>query len=259
MLLPHQRQLIDTLKAAKVILATDLDGTFLGGSDQDRENLYSYLAGQTHTALIFVTGRDKAHIKTLIEDEGIPRPKLIIADVGTSVLDGDSFEPVAALEDWIDGHWPGDAAAQDILKDHDHHLTLQDVFGGRRRSYFISDRGKAYEAKGAVEAAGYDAIVSDDTYFDVLPRGIQKGPTLLRVIETFGLEHGRVLAAGDTLNDLSLFNTGLKSVAVGNREPDLDAALPDTPNILKASAPGAAGILEALTHFDMHFQLELNP
>jgi len=253
---PNQQKLAEQVKNADAVLATDLDGTFLGGSPAQRLELYDYLSDQAHTALIFVTGRDKDHVRHLIENEGVPRPQFVIGDVGTSVLDGHDLAPVGPVEDWIDSHWQGDALAQDILARHDDHLTLQDVYGGRRRSYFISDRDKAYTAKADVEAAGYDAIVSDDTYFDVLPRGIQKGPTLLKVIELLGILPEKVLAAGDTLNDLSLFKTGLKSVAVGNREPDLDAALPNGSHILRAKAHGAAGIMEALRHFEFHQQME---
>lgn len=256
MLLAHQEPLVGRMKAARAVLATDLDGTFLGGSAEQRSHLYSYLEQCPHTALIFVTGRDIAHVEKLIVEDGVPRPQIIIADVGTTVVDGHTFQPIKAVDVWIEQHWQGDEKARDVLKAHDDHLTLQDVYGGRRRSYFISDVRKAYEAKAAVEAAGYDGIVSDDTYFDVLPRGIHKGATLLKLIDVLGLAPEHILAAGDTLNDLSLFHTGLKAVAVGNREPDLDAQLPDAPHVYRAAAPGTAGILEALKNFNLYFEPE---
>lgn len=256
MLSPTQHRLAQQVQNARFILATDLDGTFLGGSDDDRAALYDYLTDQSHTALVFVTGRDKDHVRHLIESQGVPRPHFVIGDVGTSVLDGRDLLPVQPVEAWIDRHWNGDEKARAALRDHEQHLTLQDNFGGRRRSYFISDRDKAYEAKAAVECAGYDAIVSDDTFFDVLPRGIQKGPTLRKLIEIFGLDGSKVLAAGDTLNDLSLFQSGLKSVAVGNREPDLDSALPKHEHVYRARGFGAAGIIEALQFFEFYVTAE---
>lgn len=246
-----QHRLVSHVRSARAILATDLDGTFLGGSVADRRALYEYLTDQEHTALIFVTGRDQAHVEHLINDAGIPRPQFVIGDVGTSVYDGENFSPVVPVEEWIDAHWQGDDDARTALKVHEDHLQLQDVYGGRRRSYFISDSDKAYAAKRAVETAGYDAIVSDDTYLDVLPRGVQKGPTLLKLIDVLGLDATKVLASGDTLNDLSLFKTGLASVAVGNSEADLLKSLPDSNKIYRATGHGAAGILEALKHFNL--------
>lgn len=55
--------------------------------------------------------------------------------------------------------------------------------------------------------------------------------------------------AGDTLNDLSMFDTGLAGVAVGNREAALDAAIQQHGNVYRSPHPGAAGVLDALQRF----------
>ena len=41
-----------------LILATDLDGTFLGGSDSQRRRLYDAISARPDALLVFVTGRD---------------------------------------------------------------------------------------------------------------------------------------------------------------------------------------------------------
>ena len=46
-----------------LILATDLDGTFLGGSDEQRHDLYEHLNQRDDALLIFVTGRDLDFIR----------------------------------------------------------------------------------------------------------------------------------------------------------------------------------------------------
>ena len=56
-----------------------------------------------------------------------------------------------------------------------------------------------------------------------------------------------MLTAGDTLNDLSLFETGLPGVVVGNAEPALLARVTGLPNLHLSTLPGAAGILDALS------------
>lgn len=48
------------------------------------------------------------------------------------------------------------------------------------------------------------------------------------------------------MNDLSLFETGLKGVAVGNAEPRLREAIADFDNVYRATRAGAGGILEAI-------------
>ena len=61
-----------------------------------------------------------------------------------------------------------------------------------------------------------------------------------------GVPASDVLTAGDTLNDLSMFESGLPSVVVGNAEPRLRAALPTSEQVYHATRAGAGGILEAL-------------
>ena len=49
-----------------LVLATDLDGTFLGGSETARRRLYSWIeANRDEVGLIFVTGRDPGFIRDL--------------------------------------------------------------------------------------------------------------------------------------------------------------------------------------------------
>ncbi len=70
-----------------------------------------------------------------------------------------------------------------------------------------------------IRSHGADVVVSDNRYLDVLPPGVNKGSTLLALLEWLEIGHGSVVTAGDTLNDLAMFETGLKGVMVGNAEP----------------------------------------
>ena len=240
-----------TLAARRLLLAVDLDGTFLGGSDAERRALYGFVeARRDEIALAFVTGRDIPFASSVPAVFGTPQPDLIIGDVGTSVVTAPDWRPHAEIESWIDGCWPGPDHAGAILANRSG-IDLQDVFGGRRLSYFYRDRGQADAAAREIEEAGYTALMSAGIFFDVLPRGVDKGQTLLKLLEHEGIARERVLCAGDTMNDLSLFSTGLKSVAVANAEPDLKAALKSFTNVYMATREGAGGILEAIEHFEI--------
>ena len=237
---------------AGLILATDLDGTFLGGSQAQRHALYQALDRRDDVLLIFVTGRDIDFLRDLVEQPGMPQPDLIIGDVGTSVWDTATWEPIEALEQDIRTRWD-DASARvlDLLAG-EPGLTLQPTPFRHRVSYYYDPRQLRQETLRKVQDAGFDWLLSADTYFDVLPRGIQKGPTLMRLIERLNLAAERVLVAGDTLNDLSLFQTGLKGVAVGNSEPKLLEAIAEFDWVHRARGEGAAGIAEAISHFGLH-------
>ena len=233
-----------------VVLATDLDGTFLGGDDAARAALYDWIGQhRDELVLIFVSGRGQAFMRELAGTLPV-RPDHCIGDVGTSVHSGPQLEPLRAVEDWLDEAWPQHAHATigDAMRAHPQLLEQQGC-GGRRRSYLYRDAAAAAKAAADIELLGFDTLVSDGRFFDVLPRGVQKGPTLLRTLAALGLPPHRTLVAGDTLNDLSMFDTGLSGVAVGNREPELDRALASHANVYRARAAGAAGVLDALERF----------
>jgi HAD superfamily hydrolase (TIGR01484 family) len=234
----------------KTILATDLDGTFLGGTDAQRAELYDWiLARRDEIVLIYASGRSLTAMQDVLT--GLPlQPDHIIADVGTSFYTGPQYLPHDGMEDWFDGCWATDARERihAVLQSHPH-LQAQPQIEGRRISCFYTDEALALAARDAVEPLGFDVLLSDNLYFDVLPRGVQKGPTLLRTLQALNLSPERTLVAGDTLNDLSLFQTGLAGVAVANREPLLSAAIADLAHVHQSELEGAAGVLEALRRF----------
>lgn len=234
----------------RTILATDLDGTFLGGSVEQRAALYDWIAqNREHIVLIFVSGRGQDFMRQLASELPV-RPDHLIGDVGTSVSTGPDYEPLHAVEQWLDANWPEDAVDHiDRAMQQHPMLRPQPIVGGRRRSYFYDDHAHALHAREDVQRLGYDTLISDNQYFDVLPRGVQKGPTLLRTLAALRLPAQRTLVAGDTLNDLSMFQTGLAGVAVGNREAALDAAIQNNKNVYRSPHPGAAGVLDALRRF----------
>ncbi|MGE0740370.1 MAG: HAD family hydrolase [Hyphomonadaceae bacterium] len=239
------------LRERDLLLAVDLDGTFLGGSVQDRRALYDLIRmNRSAIALVFVTGRDIAFATGLAHYSEAPAPDIVIGDVGTSVVIGPEWTPHVEVEKWIDNNWPGPERAALLLSGRCA-LAPQRIFGGRRLSYFYANHADAMRAAADVEAAGYQALMSANVFFDVLPPGVNKGATLLKLIEHEGFARERVLCAGDTMNDLSLFETGLRSVAVGNAEAALRHAIADLDNVYSARRHGAGGIVEALNHFDL--------
>lgn len=231
----------------QTILATDLDGTFLGGNAAERAALYDWIGQRRdEVVLIYVTGRSLTTMRDVLEELPL-QPDHIISDVGTAVHFGAERAPLPALEHWLDAGWPSHtpATVRSILARHPH-LQEQPVVEGRRVSCFYSDEALAGAARTELEAAGYDVLLSAERFFDVLPRGVQKGPTLLRTLSALQLPLERTLVAGDTLNDLSLFQTGLQGVIVANREPLLAEAAQGLSNVHWSEKEGAAGVLDAL-------------
>lgn len=227
------------------MLATDLDGTFLGGRQADRLSLYRAIRASTDVQLVFVTGRGAESVLPLLSDPLVPDPDYIIADVGATVLHGDGRRPVTPLQWELSTRWVGMDPILQALHDMPS-LVRQQVPQERRCSYYLDDAGLLDEIRERLAHLEVDVLYSADRYLDVLPRGISKGDTLRRLAAHLGVADDEVVVAGDTLNDLSLFDTGYRGVVVGQAEPALLQATAGRPHVHHASAPGAGGILEVL-------------
>ena len=243
----------------QLVLATDLDGTFLGGSDDARRDFYAWIeANRDRVGLIFVTGRDPAFITSLTRDKGVPRPAYVVGDVGTTIAQvaaDHTLTPIPALEEEIADAWDDAGARVRAALSGAPGLTLQPTDFRYRVSYDLDADRFDPSVRDRMHALGFDTLVSDNRYFDVLPRGISKGPSLRRLLDYLGVPHARALAAGDTLNDLSMLTAGLPAVAVGNAEPALRRALDGHDHVYQARAHGVEGIAEAigaLRMLDMH-------
>ncbi|MFW2542007.1 HAD-IIB family hydrolase [Primorskyibacter sp. 2E107] len=244
------------IAARRFTLATDLDGTFLGGSDADRQTLYRWIEdNRDSVGLIFVTGRDPEFIMEMCREKGLPWPEYVVGDVGTTIAhvrsDG-HVEPIPALEEDIAKIW-GDAGAR-VKAALDGHpgLTLQPTAFRYRVSYDLNAAAFDDSAKSLVEDMGFDWLISDDRYFDVLPKGISKGPSIRRLVQHLEIPENVVLCAGDTLNDLSMLASGLPAVAVGNSETALITELRGCKSVYSAQAHGAGGIMEAINALNLH-------
>lgn len=231
-----------------MLLATDLDGTFLGGESHDRHQLYQLINAHPDIRLVFVTGRGLESVMPLLADPAIPRPEFIICDVGATVVHGDSLTPVYDVQGEIDRLWPGEHAIAQALESIAG-LTRQDVPQERRCSYFCEPGAVTDDVLAIGEQLNCDVLYSAGLYLDFLPRGVNKGSTLTALIKHLGVAAQDVLVAGDTLNDLSMYQQDFVGVCVGESEEGLLAQTAQNARVLHAMAAGAGGILEAISHF----------
>lgn len=237
-----------------MVLATDLDGTFLGGTDRTRKTLYDWLRAQApRTRLIFVTGRDPDFISELCANNEIPAPEYVIGDVGTTIarFAQGRVQPICELEAPIADLWRGHG---ETVRERLHGISglkLQTTSFRYRLSY---EYGAGFVAESLDVLAGLnvDVLISHGCFVDILPKGISKGPSLLRLIAHLGLPADRVLVAGDTLNDLSMFQTGLHGAVVGGAESELLVATRGLSRAHHCVQAGAGGIIEAIRAFGLH-------
>jgi len=231
-----------------MLLATDLDGTFLAGDPEDRLSLYQTIAAHPEIKLAYVTGRSLEAVLPLLADPTLPQPDYIIADVGATLVHGDSLQPIQQLQSVVDARWPGETQVASVIEPFG--LERQDVPQARRCSYFCTPEQAANPAlREIADELGCDLLYSAELYLDFLPKGVNKGSSLQALADWLELSHDQVLAAGDTLNDLSMLSASFHGVCVGKSETALLEATANHSRTLHANRPGCGGILEAFAHF----------
>ncbi len=243
----------------KLTIATDLDGTFLEGNGQTKNFFYNKLLHlREEVLLIYVTGRPIDTVKQFCLKGYLPKPHFVIGDHGTHIVDGESFYPVESLQNPIIQKWNnGNSLLKELLRD-EMGIQLQPIDPPYRVAYYYdSDLLKTPTLEKIINA-GFDFVQSCDMYLDILPKGVSKGSSLLNLIKHLNVNPEIVITSGDSLNDLSLFQTGLKSTAVSNSEPKLLEEIKKLNNVYLSAFPGLLGVIDGIQFYEK-FQLFQEP
>ena len=230
-----------------MLIATDLDGTFLAGDPSKRQDLYDWVRREQNVQLVYVTGRGMPLVLPLLKDPLLAQPDFIICDVGATIADAKG-ELIPTLMGEIESHWPGEEVVMRALEGLPD-LQRQDQPQARRCSFYCDSPSMTANVQQRLAGLSCDVLVSADFYLDVLPRNVNKGSSLSRLIRHLNINADEVLVAGDTLNDLSMYQHGFNGVCVGGSEQGLLHATLGLPQVLHARGPGCEGITEALAHF----------
>jgi glucosylglycerol-phosphate synthase len=231
-----------------MLLATDLDGTFLGGKTADKFRLYRLIREEKGILLVFVTGRGMESVLPLLDDSIIPNPDFIICDVGATILNGRTLEAIQPIQSQIEKKWPGTLVIRKKLRKING-IEFQKVPQQRRCSFYFDENTDIEQIKDLVSEFDCDVLQSANHYLDILPGGVNKGSTLKQLVKMISPDEDQILVAGDTLNDLAMYKTGYKGVVVGGAEDSLTEATKNITQVFHAGLPGAGGILESLHHF----------
>jgi sucrose-6F-phosphate phosphohydrolase len=236
------------------LLATDLDGTFIG-DDREMARLWQDIE-DAGILLAFSTGRHLPSIEEFYADAGTDRrADACVCMVGTEIWlrESDRYFLDDTWSDLIDESWDERtvrAVARGITRVVPQPAEWQSPF---KCSYFLEEHAEAtlqeIERRLAETHTEAKILYSAGRYLDLLPIRSGKGEAVRHLAVSLGVAPGDVVTAGDTGNDLDMMNPdlGFRSIAVGNATPDLLDHL--APSVYRATAPYAAGIREGLEHF----------
>ncbi|MEX0741263.1 MAG: HAD-IIB family hydrolase [Phycisphaeraceae bacterium] len=229
------------------LLVSDVDQTLTG----DLAALHQFIEVTERTPNLLVclnSSRPAASVaKTLVEIGRPFKPDALITAMGTEIrLHG---EELSAWSRQFAG-WDR-RLVDDVMRElgyRPHRAELQT----RWKASFIVPRGE--DQRRAAEALdgtgiGVCIVVSGESDFDVMPPGAGKDRAALFLSRHLHLKLDRMIVAGDSRNDLSMFEVARRGIVVGNARHELRDAVTDWPGVYVAQAAYAAGVLEGLRHW----------
>ena len=243
-------------------LASDVDGTLTGDRDA-LDRLASRLSGLREADKLFLmlsTGRRLEQVIAGLAEEGLPEPDAVLCQVGTEIyrppLTPDS-EPMTEWRHRLLGEYSRDEALS-FLEGIEGLVMQDDAFNTELKTSCFLDGcphpdAAAEEIRRRVKpyVDRYQVVWSSGRDLDILPASSGKGKAIRFLVQRQGLASERVIVAGDTGNDATMFVEFLKGVVVANAQQEL-LDLADSlvgGDVYLARNPYAAGVEEGLEHF----------
>lgn len=219
------------------LLATDMDGTVIPpphyrDSELSVREFKAYVKRKTSLCLAYVTGRHLALAEQGIRMHGLPWPKILVCDVGTSIY-------IRRGHTWkADGAYTrlmrravGGACSEEVYKILENIETLEQQEPDRQAKYkwsYYVPNGAGRKAliqtvtrKLASEGIKVNIVYSVDSatgqgLLDILPAKVAKDFALLYLARQLDLTYDQVVYAGDSGNDLLAFVSGTRAVVLRN-------------------------------------------
>lgn len=235
----------DEGESLPLLLVCDIDDTLVG-DDAALAALAEELRARPDVLLGTNSSRPiESYLRTLGEQAVTLKPVVMIGAMGTQVrIDG---EPDAAWEKrFINWDRPAVWRAMTDAGFEPHPEEFQTPL---KASFDVPAERRA-EAAGVVASTGQrcHVLASGETDYDITPTGTGKGEATMYAAARLGVGAERVVVAGDSGNDLAMFEAGGRGIVVGNARPELRDAV-DPASAYFARGRCAAGVLEGLRYW----------
>ncbi len=235
-------------------LFTDLDQNLLGDTESLPALIDAIRAHRQSTTFGIATGRRLDSALSVMKRHDIPAPDVLITSGGTEIYYAPKLTLDRGFARHIEKNWTPQVVRRTLAEVDGLVLQPRAEQSRFKVSYYI-DPQKAptldeIQRMLLQEDLAVNAIVSFGQFLDILPIRASKGLALRHVAATREIDLDRILVAGGSGADEDMMRGNTLAVVVGNRHHEELSQLADVERIYFAGARGAAGILEAVDHYD---------
>lgn len=245
------------------VLATDIDNTLTGDEAalRDLATQLETLRRREQLFLILATGRRLAHVLSGFVEEALPQADSIVTQVGTEIYlppFAVDMAPLAAWQEQLQQHFSRSRALT-FLQGIEGLEMQPDVYNTALKvSVFLhrapDPHAAAREIRQRIAASDlgeyYHVVWSSGKHLDIIPAQAGKGNAITFLLQHLDLQPEGVVVAGDSGNDLSMFEAYPQGIVVANAQPELLALREQgSGSHFFAAAPGAGGVAQGLRHY----------
>jgi sucrose-phosphate synthase len=196
-----------------------------------------------------------------MKKHGIPSPDILITSLGTRIQYGQELTEDDLWTDHIDYDWSVRRVRQALANIPG--LVLQEQM--HQTAFKISYYYNQLHAPSPEELTttlrqqeiSANVIVSFGQFLDVIPARASKGQALRYVAQRMEIPLEQMLVAGGSGADEDMMRGNTLAVVVANRHHEELSLLPSRDRIYFARQSYAAGILEAMDHYDFFGRCEV--
>ena len=230
------------------LLVSDVDDTLLG-DDQVLAKLAEVLANADHLVVAYNSSRPCASLRrSLTENQALPMPHFLIGAMGTEIQKGESGESLTEYTQYLGQNWRRDQIAA-LVEDMGLQPHPDKYQTPLKASYDVPNEETYKRVVKRLQEAELEAKVihSGETNLDIIPTEAGKGNVIKYLYQRLDIPAFQVVVAGDSGNDVEMFQPPFRGIVVGNADADLKAKKGD--HVYQAQATHAAGVLEGLRHW----------
>lgn len=234
-------------------IVTAIDNTLLGDAASLAEFITTVRRHRRQFVFGIATGRRIDSVLTILRQNGIPAPDVLITSLGTEIHYSANLIGDIAWSHHIDHTW-----TPQVLR-----RTLEAIPGLRPQPKSEQSRFKLsyyYDFSAAPPIAeiqsllrqqelSVNATLSFGQFLDIIPERASKGQALRYVARQWNIPLDHILVTGGSGGDNDMLRGNTLGVVVANRHCEELSDLSDSKHVYFANGAHARGILEAIDHY----------